>query len=70
MRIDLVGTPLRGSLPAGAEVGPSRVERAGVVTWQDLPEGVVSAVIGALFGRPTTGRSGYELLASRKRIFS
>lgn len=36
-RLDERGTPLATALPAGAVVGPSRVERSGAVTWQDRP---------------------------------
>ena len=72
-RINLQGTPLDSTLPAGAEVGPSRVERAGKTSWQDRPgavaEGVRSAVVTLLgaFGmdRSTTRTSGYAVLGLR-----
>ena len=71
-QIDLRGTPLTSTLPAGAKVGPSLVERAGKTYWQDrsdrVTEGVhatVRTILGALFGRPAVRTSGYAVLGLR-----
>lgn len=46
-RLDNNSVPLPCALEAGAVVGPSRVERGGMVSWQDRP-GTVSTVLGAI----------------------
>lgn len=60
--LDLRGTALPSALPAGADVAPSRVNRAGTVLWQDMGR---LTLLGFLAGARVSG--SYDALASLGR---
>ena len=59
-KINLRGVQLGTPIQAGAEVGPSRVECGGKITWQDVPPSLPAKILGAIF---SVSSAEYRVLA-------